>query len=395
MSQTGDQAIHQDGSRGSAATSGWLRGPWLFSARVDLSVFLGSAIVALALLPIGAGLGVLHGDSPEWTWVGAVLLIDIAHVWSTTFRVYLDRTELRRRFWLYVLVPVFAWVAGVALYSESKMLFWRVLAYMAVFHFVRQQYGWVALYRSRAGETGRHGRWLDTATIYAATVFPLLYWHAHLPREFWWFLPGDFAAISLDVLTVDVLTAVSTAAEPVYWGLMALYLGRSAYLWLRRGRGNPGKDIVVITTALCWYIGIVALNSDYAFTVTNVIIHGVPYFALIYWYGRKRYRDQASRSTNRAGRRMPGSPALRVFSRGPWLFLAILWLVAYGEELFWDRVVWHDRAWLFGVGWDLETVHLFLVPLLALPQATHYILDGFIWRRRDNPDVARAIAMDG
>jgi hypothetical protein len=25
---------------------------------------------------------------------------------------------------------------------------------------------------------------------------------------------------------------------------------------------------------------------------------------------------------------------------------------------------------------------MWLVPLLALPQSTHYVLDGFIWRRR-------------
>jgi hypothetical protein len=33
---------------------------------------------------------------------------------------------------------------------------------------------------------------------------------------------------------------------------------------------------------------------------------------------------------------------------------------------------------------------MWLVPLLALPQATHYVLDGFIWRRKSNPDVATA-----
>jgi hypothetical protein len=26
-----------------------------------------------------------------------------------------------------------------------------------------------------------------------------------------------------------------------------------------------------------------------------------------------------------------------------------------------------------------------LVPLLAVPQITHYVLDGFLWRRRSNP----------
>jgi hypothetical protein len=30
----------------------------------------------------------------------------------------------------------------------------------------------------------------------------------------------------------------------------------------------------------------------------------------------------------------------------------------------------------------------FVVPLLALPQLTHYVLDGFIWRRKSNPDFS-------
>src|SRR5690606_1999951 len=124
--------------------------------------------------------------------------------------------------------------------------------------------------------------------------------------------------------------------------------------------------------------GIVALDSDYAFTVTNVLIHGVPYMALVYWFGRKRHE---------AGR---GGPALRVLARGPWLFLALIAGVAFMEELLWDRAIWHERAWLFGAGWSLEAWQAYLIPLLAVPQATHYVLDGFIWRRRHNPELAQA-----
>jgi hypothetical protein len=32
-----------------------------------------------------------------------------------------------------------------------------------------------------------------------------------------------------------------------------------------------------------------------------------------------------------------------------------------------------------------------IVPLLALPQLTHYVLDGYIWRRRSNPSVAELV----
>ncbi|MEW6210528.1 MAG: hypothetical protein AB1631_19340 [Acidobacteriota bacterium] len=338
---------------------------WLFSARTDLTVFLGSALLSFLALWIGARAGVLYSDTPDWAWIPAVLLIDVAHVYSTGFRVYFDVAELRRRPWLYSMVPVLGFIIGVALYSEGELVFWRALAYVAVFHFVRQQYGWVALYRARAGEQSRLGWWIDATAIYAATLYPLIYWHAHLPRQFWWFLKKDFAAIP---------AIVDTVAEPIYWLALALYAGNSLYRAIRLKAINPGKDIVVATTAACWYTGIVAFNSDYAFTVTNVIIHGVPYLALIYWYGRQQLA------------RMGGRGPYRLFARGPALFLFLLWGLAYVEEMFWDRGVWQDRDWLFGQSWEVGTMKFILVPLLAVPQITHYVLDGFVWRRRSNPD---------
>jgi hypothetical protein len=235
-------------------------------------------------------------------------------------------------------------------------------------HFVRQQAGWVALYRARAGERDRLGRTIDAAAIYAATLYPLAYWHAHLPRRFHWFWPGDF---------VSLPTLVARVGAPVYLLALTAYTVRAALAW-RAGRANPGKDVVVATTAACWYAGIVTQNGDYAFTVTNVLIHGIPYFALIYWYGRQRLE---------ASPEHPG--AFRLLARGPLGMLAALWLAAYLEELLWDRGVWHDRTWLFGGAWPaLAHARFLLVPLLAVPQLTHYVLDGFVWRRRGNPQLS-------
>lgn len=329
--------------------------PWLFSPAVDLLTFLGSAALALGLLAIGASLGLLDRDAPEWTWIIAVLLIDVAHVYATGFRVYFDHNELRRRPWLYGLTPVLSFLVGAAIYSESHVWFWRLLAYLAVFHFVRQQYGWIALYRSRAGDFGTLGRWVDSSAIYLATIYPLVYWHAHLPRNFWWFLEGDFAQLP---------EATATLLAPVYWLALAAYAVRSAYRGFALGKWNPGKDVVVVTTALCWHIGIITFNSDYAFTVTNVIIHGIPYMVLVYWYRSVPRGEGVRRWPKVAG------------------FLGTLWILAYTEELLWDVGVWHERSWLFGFAWDLDSLHWWLVPLLAVPQVTHYVLDGFIWKRQ-------------
>jgi hypothetical protein len=344
--------------------------PWLFSAKIDLLTFGGSAAAALLLVVLGWPLGWLEQETPEWLWVVSVLLIDVAHVYATGFRVYFDRAELHRRAWLYGLVPLLAFGIGTALYSEGSRLFWRTLAYIAVFHFVRQQYGWVALYRAKAGETDRVGQIIDSATIHLATIYPLVFWHAH-PRRFSWFVSNDF--VTLPVFAERILA-------PIYWTALAIYFARSVgrAIWLRQC--NPGKDLVVVTTALCWYVGIVGLNSDYAFTVTNVITHGVPYMVLVHRFRQARVPQPPS---ERCDASTPSAGAWRVFR-----FVGLLWLLAYVEELLWDCGVWHERSWLFGRAWEIRSWDQFLIPLLAVPQVTHYILDGFIWRRRSNRDVA-------
>jgi hypothetical protein len=340
-----------------------VKATWLFSRDVDLGVFLGSFLLSMSALAIGAFTGVLHADTPPWMWIPAIVLCDVAHVWATAFRTYLDPKELRARRKLFALVPVIGLAAGVALYALGELTFWRALAYLAIFHFVRQQYGWVSLYRARAGE--KAGRLVDTAAIYAATLYPLLYWHTHLPRRFSWFVKGD--VVALPSFVMPIATAIWIVA-------LGAYVVRAAALHLRGG-ANPGKDVVVVTTAIAWYVGIVAFDSDYAFTVTNVFMHGIPYFALVFRHAR-------ARSVESAAARLTKS----VLG-----FVAILWLVAFFEELVWDRAVWHDRGWLFGDAWDTGAYKLVLVPLLALPQLTHYVLDGFIWRRKTNPSVAELV----
>jgi hypothetical protein len=334
-------------------------------------------VCAFLLLIVGRSTGALSGGAPPWLFLFTVVGVDVAHVWSTAYRVYLDPVERRRRPALYLGIPVAAYVVGVLLHTVSSALFWRVLAYTAVLHFVRQQYGWVALYRRRLGVVSPLDRFLDDAAIYSATLYPLVYWHAHLPREFEWFIAGDFLP-GLPAGTADVLW-------PVHVAITAVYVLRQIQLW---GQGRPvsaGKNLIVATTWLSWYVGIVVLNSDYAFTVTNVLVHGIPYMAFVWAYGRARHR------TSSAG-------WARIFDPRLWpAFLLPLLIVAWSEEWLWDRLVWHDHARLFpGPAIDMGSVALALiVPLLALPQATHYVLDAWIWRvRPQNPGLREHLGFE-
>jgi hypothetical protein len=350
----------------------------LFGRRTDVWAFGGSALVALVLAAMAALAGVRGlGD---FGWLALVLAIDVAHVHATWFRTYLDREELARHPLRYWGVPVALYLLGVWAYQASSLVFWRVLAYAAVFHFVRQQVGWVALYRARSGAVSPWERRIDEAAIYAATLFPLFYFHVHRDAlQFSWFVPGDFYHL-------DLARWVPVAA--LAWALaLAAFMGREAWRLARERRFAAGKTLVVVTTALTWYVGIVACNSDFVFTATNVIPHGVPYAVLLFSYTRER------------AARAPSFRMGHVSAGGFGVFALALVGCAFVEQLLWDRLVDHDRPWLFGEGAVLETAWLaWVVPLLALPQATHYALDGLLWRRsegRARPALRAALGSRG
>ncbi len=329
---------------------------WLVSPGFDLGLLLGPPLLAVAValsLPGGAEL-------PGWGYVAFVLCVDVAHVYASIYRTWLDPAERRRRPRLYYGAPLAAFLGCAALSLASVPLFWTAMAYLAVYHFVRQQVGFVALYRLRQGLPGRSpDAKVEKALVYGLTLWPVLWWHAHLPRRFAWFMPGDFLQGAPQALLLPAGVALA--------GVAAAHLVSR----LRSRIWSPGRDLWVVTTGLVWFGGIVWTDSDFAFTLSNVIAHGLPYLALVAWVTGRQW------AVTGAG---PASP--RWFTpRGAALYLAPLLVLAFVEEGLWDRWVWMDHPWLFGAG-DAPPAWLTAaaVPLLATPQVTHYLLDGFIWK---------------
>jgi len=212
---------------------------------------------------------------------------------------------------------------------------------------------------------------IDKAAIYGATIYPLIYWHCHW-RQFSWFVEGDF--IRLD------LPRLATVAGLAYAAILAAYVVKEVAL-LRRGIGfNLPRNLLLVGTAASWFIGIVLFSNDLVFTGTNIIAHGIPYIALIWGYGRNQARLQRGRSSLLA----PWMARLFTWQAVP-VYMAALFGFAYVEEGLWDGFVWREHGGLFGAFSALPPLGssdalIWLAPLLAVPQATHYILDALIWR---------------
>jgi hypothetical protein len=354
------------------------RQPWLISAKVDLFGIIGPAYIA-SIIAITLFYAFPHvSQLSPWAWLGLVVGIDVAHVYSTLFRTYFS-AEGRKRYKLWLIaIPLLSLTALLVVQWLAPQLFWTVLAYVAVFHFIRQQYGFFTLYsrndiptEPNLGKFQQIQRNVSQGVIYFATLYPILYWHSHLPRAFNWFTPSDFI-VGLPVWVAD--------AAGVLYAILGIIYGVNEFkLWRKTGAFNLPKNLLLIGTALSWGLGIVVLNNDIVFTLTNIIAHGIPYMTLI-WY--LNGRPQTGFKTRRSFLPIIQSLAL---------FLGILILFAFIEEALWDTWVWKEHAMLFlgvkhvlqHIHWDTPPVNTLwiLIPILATPQLTHYLLDGIIWRR--------------
>lgn len=341
---------------------------WLVSPRFDLGWFVVPGLAAAALaVPLGLFRSPRTSDDLA-LWIAGVLLVDVAHVWSSLYRTWLDPQARRLHARLLRWTPVLAFAGAFVAYALSPRLFWGALAYLAVFHFIKQQIGFVAIYLRAGDEHGpdhRFDRGLARAAVWVSTAGPVLWWHTRLPREFAWFVSEDFQS-GLPPRLGDLALLVEALVLLLFF---ARRLQRA-----RRSIGHPMVPALVAVTALCWNLGIVVFNDDRVFTLTNVVLHGVPYLALV-WVtgGRERVEGSLAR---RAG--VQTAPLL--VSLG--LFYGLVAALAFVEEAAWDWLIWHEHAELFGPS-QLELGELataLAVALLSLPQITHYLLDRWIWR---------------
>ena len=181
---------------------------------------------------------------------------------------------------------------------------------------------------------------------------------------------------------VGLVGALALWGQLPVWLLLAIRRMRLR----REGRGHPLVPWLVVVPAINWHLGIVVFDDDRIFTITNVFLHGVPYLALVWIAGG---RDRVRRALGPRGQGL----ALVLAA-----YYGLLLALAVAEEALWDRLVWHDHPMLFGasaVELDPESLGMALVvALLTVPQATHYVLDRYIWRvGPQNPALAEQLGL--
>lgn len=335
--------------------------PWIHKAKTDLAFIIGPSFFVLAIIFIFQSyITRIEENYSFYTWLFLIVFIDVAHVYATLFKTYFVADEFKKQKQRLILLPIICFVTGIVLFSLGSLIFWSFLAYVAVFHFIRQQYGFMRLYARKETKT-KISVWIDNLAIYASTGYPMLYWFFSSKRKFNWFVENEFFRFESQ-----------TILEILFWiyiGILILYVFYTAIKSIQNHFFNIPKNSIILGTALSWYFGIVYFNDDLIFTLLNVVSHGIPYMALIY------FKEIDGKSKSELGR----LSFLKQY-KGILVYVGILVLIAFSEEFLWELFVWNENINI--TNFDFSSWQILLVPLLSVPQFTHYLLDGFIWKSK-------------
>ena len=142
--------------------------PWIHKAKTDsVFILLPSFLVVAMVFLFQNQLQLIEEQYSFYTWLFLIVFIDVAHVYATLFKTYFVASEFQKRKKLLVGLPIICFGIGMILFSFGSAVFWSVLAYIAVFHFIRQQYGFMRLY---ARKEPKKWAWIDNMIIYDISV---------------------------------------------------------------------------------------------------------------------------------------------------------------------------------------------------------------------------------
>lgn len=346
---------------------------WIISRRDDLLWFQGSVLAGMTLLlffalqPALSNNNYTAGNPVVMVLLLWGLLFDGTHVWGTYARTYCAKDEESRAAlpghwsWLVILVGPAIAVAdhylltqGPSLLGSAGWMFRSFLtfAYLwAYWHLVRQHYGFLMLYRRKAGETDRRGARLDTLLLWTGTLYPYLRFS----------LSDSFARTGLpQMMPPSLLEPLRTALDVTFFIAFAALLAVMFSGKVEKFRLGPKHLLLAVVIGFTFLV-FALLDNLLTITATLTIFHNLQYHRIVWQYENGRGR-------------IPNGSLVAYLSLG--LLLGVVWYVprVYGVALAQDSLT---RNILLGLGWGIA-FH-------------HYVVDARIWRVRRHQNVAATL----
>lgn len=356
----------------------------VFSEGLDIVCFTVPIAASVLLTPFLLHY-VPHDELPLGWYIALVVLSDVAHVWSTLFRTHFDSCENSRRKLLYNGSPFGLFALQFAVhYFWGEEAFWTIVGYVAIYHFLKQQYGLMMLAKVREKDFRNFDS--DRRWLYAGCFFPVAVWHCDGSRGFDWFNRTDPLPFQMmpALASVQLVEIAGVGALNVGSLLLLSYVLAAAHLLFARTKRDvldgvaPLKGLIILYAWISWAVGVLMNHKVVALLFLN-FFHAAPAFVIVFCVARNRWRMSAPKSwIDRFAKWMTAH------HKRLGLYLGFLMLLACVEEFLWESLVWQDYT---ADSWEWDPQRDFgpaarsaITAFLILPQTTHYFLDAFIWK---------------
>lgn len=347
--------------------------PKLYSRNFELIfIFLPSIIIPSIFLMLKY-LANFEFKITLYSWLISTIIFDGGHIYFTLLKTYGNPIERKKLGATLLLVPLVALIFSFFLYRQSVLAFVNFTAYFAIFHFIKQQYGFLKLYSRTEFQLVRIWQWIDYLLVYLLMIYPIIYWHANYPKSFYWHAPETMFKIPehFEITTKYIL----------FLSILA-FIVKELYLISKGYKISIPKYLILFGTFLSWFTSIVFVDNLLFFTVIIELTHAIPYIALVWIYGKKfsmvnptvkffntlTYKDFHSNK----------SLIYYILLMLLFGFLGFVLYLPFGFEI--DLM--NNQFFSYFQVSDFKLLQL-ITPLFLVPQFTHYILDGLIWKSKN------------
>lgn len=361
--------------------------PWVVSPAADIGCFAAPLVIACGIGLLTRG-SVPNDTVPLHWWIPLGTCVDVAHVYGTLHRTILDSeaTAQNRNLYLFAGPGLFVITLLLNLLVGTKWG-WTCLAYFAMYHFAKQPFGILCLYKARFGERGKENHQWDYWTCMAGATIPILLMHVKTPgvnKRLRWFYTGeDFLFLLPEVVRFPLL--LMYVVVPTSW------IARLLLHKFRDGMPlNAGKIFIMGAQYLTWFMG----TGEHHLTslAFHNLFHGVSSMLLVYVAVHRRLitwrkeRPSTMRWSDKLNEALVSSP---------WIYVSFTVALAMFEGVAWELFI--DQEFLpqdfYKSLPDLtQTQEAIFTSLFMMPQLSHYFLDGFIWKMTaQNPGLKDAL----
>ena len=336
---------------------------WVFSQTEDLWIFIGPLVLSYLILAIMhfSGMGI-YKDGPSYFYYLIALFVDGSHGITTFVRLSQKQDISKPQKTFFFFLPILIWLVIWSLIEINLPYIEILISYFAIYHFIKQQYGWMRITSVKTQSLTAKEELLDKIMIYNVTLFPILYW-SFIKTNFGWYGPEDIIKFYDYPWMKSFLIIVHTLILVIYtYSQIKANKLRNQIPW--------GKYQIILVTWIAWVIPIVILESHIAKVLCFAIPHGLQYYYINFKVSPQEHNKTLTKS--------PRSQIAHLLR-----FYVTFVLIEFFIMLTDKKIIEHLSSYFIAY----QKPEAGFLAFVSIFQIWHFIADGYIWKIKSKNSI--------